>query len=505
MAYAVSFPSRAPTEHRGLSFWMKRTLQELAEFRANPTADTVHDLRVALRRCRSVAAAVEEIDPHPDWEEMRDGARKLFRSLGELRDAQVMGDWLNKLRPEEDAKKRSVLESLAASEEAAQKKALHHATRFDEKRWNELARTLRARIRRVPIDGEAARCLALERLEEAKELHRRAMRSESAKPWHALRIGIKRFRYTAESLLPAAHSEWSESLKRVQDILGNIHDLDVLADLVSHAPAQQPSEASPDWSTLIEHTRHENLQTYRQLTLGTTSLWRTWFSGFPHREWHQYARARVAAMRKSMDPRPARSLRVTRLAKRMWSQFRECRAREPFSDLQERRVLEVAAQLSGIRSPNGKKSREKSARTFLLKSPIPPGWTFAEWERAAWAIRFQRGAEPGPENKRFSQLSAEQQTGIVLLAGILRLAVALQKCGVSSGRAARIEILPQGLLLRVSGIEDSPENAARIAEARKLLERSLGKTILVQAELAPPEITAGAPKTVIPQPISIVR
>ncbi len=78
MAHAVSFPSRTPSEHRDLAFWMKRTLEELAELRSNPTADTVHDIRVALRRCRSVAAAIQEIDPHPDWQEMRDCARKLF-------------------------------------------------------------------------------------------------------------------------------------------------------------------------------------------------------------------------------------------------------------------------------------------------------------------------------------------------------------------------------------------------------------------------------------------
>jgi CHAD domain-containing protein len=505
MAHAISIPSRAPTEHRGLSFWMKRTLQELAEFRTNSSADAVHDLRVALRRCRSVASAIEEIDPHPAWEQLRDEARKLFRSLGELRDAQVMADWLRELGPEEVPGKRSLLESLAASEEAAQKKALHHAGKFDQTRWQELARTLGVRIRRVPIDGEAARCLALERLEEAKELHRRAMRTESAKPWHALRIGVKRFRYTVESLLPAAHSEWSESLKRVQDILGNIHDLDMLAELVKHAPAEHVEEAGPDWSTLVGNARHQNLETYRQLTLGTTSIWRSWLSGFPHREWLRYAKARIAATRKAMDPRPARGLTVTRLAMRMWSQLRESRTREVFSELKEQRVLEAAALLSGIRDPAGRKSREKSARTFLLKSPVPPGWNFAEWERAAWAIRFQRGAPPGPENKRFSQLSAEQQTGTALLAGILRLSAAAQKCGVTSGTAARIEVLPQALLLRVSGVEDSPENAARFAEAKKLLERSLGKTILIQSEPAPAERLASGLKTAIPQPIAIVR
>ena len=76
MAHAVSFPSRALSEHRGLAFWMKRTLEELANLRSDPDVETVHDLRVSLRRCRSVAAVIEEVDPHPDWEEVRGIARK---------------------------------------------------------------------------------------------------------------------------------------------------------------------------------------------------------------------------------------------------------------------------------------------------------------------------------------------------------------------------------------------------------------------------------------------
>ena len=86
-----------------------------------------------------------------------------------------------------------------------------------------------AASRLVPPDRLAAECLALERLEAAKELHVRALRSEKPEAWHELRIGVKRFRYTVESLLPARYEEWGEDLKRVQDLLGEVHDLDVLS------------------------------------------------------------------------------------------------------------------------------------------------------------------------------------------------------------------------------------------------------------------------------------
>ena len=501
MAFAVAIPARAPLEHRDLAFWMKRTLEQLAELSADPSADNVHDLRVALRRCRSVAAAVAEIDPHPDWEEMRGGARKLFRSMGDLRDAQIMEGWIRELNPQDDPIKVALLESLKREQEEAQVKALHLAEKFDQKRWSELARTLRARLRKIPADGHAARCLALERVEEAQELHRRALRTESPRPWHDLRIGIKRFRYTLELLVPSLHARWIDSLKRVQDVLGDVHDLDMLLDKVSESGTEFDPELTKDWQARLAAIRQVKLQTYRQFALGGASIWQNWLGSFPRHEWPEYSSARIRATRKAMDPRPARSLAVLRIAKRLWSQLRVSGAKQ-FATAGERSGLEAAARLSGIRHVAGRKSRVKSARTFLLHTPVPPSWSFAEWERVAWAIRFQRGPHAGPANKRFSKLSVEQQGAITLLAGVLRLAVAAQRSGVGCGAAIKLEPLPQGLLLHIEGVEETPEIAARFAEAKRPLEHALGKTILIQPTGGPQ--TAQAKKAVALPPVAVI-
>jgi CHAD domain-containing protein len=513
MAHGVAIPARISPDYRGLLFWMNRTLEELQTFRSDPNTDVVHDLRVALRHSRSIADAMKEVDPHPDWNEMRQAARKMFRSIGELRDVQVMADWLNILCPEDDALKNRLLETLAHAERLTNLKAQRRAERFDDKRWKKLMRSLAARMRRVPPDGDAAHCLALERFEEAKELHRRAMRTDNEKPWHALRVGIKHFRYTTESLLPTAHAEWAESLKRVQEVLGIIHDLDVFALRLRRAIAQHVDETNVDWDGRIAAERGKNIETYRQLALGTACIWSEWFTGFPRDSWERYAKARIRATRNAMDPKPGRSALLSRFALRIWSQLRIQKVATVFSDKTGRRILETAARLGGVREPNakpngkpsGKKAREKFARTFLLRTPVPPRWTFAEWERAAWAIRFQRGPEPGPRNKRYSKLSEEQQAQICLLAGILRLAIAAQKAGVTRSSSLRIETLPQVLLLHIAAVEDSPKNAARFTAAKRLLERSLGKAILILAEseisATPSTQTDSAP----PFPISIVR
>jgi len=496
MAFAVAIPTRAPMEHRDLAYWMNRTLKELAELRSDPSVDAVHDFRVALRRCRSVAAAVAEIDPHPDWGEMRGCARKVFRSMGELRDAQIAEAWLAKLVPEPDPLKLWVFEVVKRTQGAALAKALHFAERFDGERWAELARVLCSRLKRIPLDGDAARCLALERLEEAHELHRRALRTESAAPWHELRIGLKRFRYTLELLAPSLHAKWIPSLKRVQDLLGDVHDLDMLVDLAGESRGAEGPGLEDVLRQRIDGVRQEKLQAYRQHALGNTGIWQNWLAGFPKHEWPAYSAARIKATRKAMDRKPARSLAVSRIARKIWAQLRQ---RLPgagpiFADADEKRILGAAALLCGIAYQSKKKSRLKLARTFLLQSPVPPAWTFAEWERVAWSIRFQRGPEPAIGNKRFSGLSIEQQVKIRTLAGILRLAVATQRSGVESGRAVKIEALPQGLLLHLAGVEETPEIAARFAKAKHLLEVSIGKSILVQpAKAVPPAPASMAP------------
>src|ERR1700756_2088679 len=103
-------------EQRGLTYWMERVLKELEEVRTSPEADTVHDLRVALRRCRSLATVMEEVDPDPAWPEMRRVGRKLFRQLGELRDTQVLEEWAGKLGSENDALRERLLAHLKKNE-----------------------------------------------------------------------------------------------------------------------------------------------------------------------------------------------------------------------------------------------------------------------------------------------------------------------------------------------------------------------------------------------------
>src|SRR2546427_2397858 len=231
---------------------MDRALKELEHVRSSADPDSVHDARVAIRRCRSLASAMQEVDLHPAWRKMRKLPRKLFRALGSLRDAQVLQDRVKQLSWEGDAVRESLLQLLAEREAASCGRVLRSAQRFDEKTWKRLARTLGRRARLVPPGSLAAQCLALERYEEAHEFHTRALRTEKPKPWHALRIGLKRFRYTVEGLLPEHYAAWGENLKRVQDLLGEVHDLHVLTAAIERSDSADTEDSRRSWQETLE-------------------------------------------------------------------------------------------------------------------------------------------------------------------------------------------------------------------------------------------------------------
>ncbi|OLD98106.1 MAG: hypothetical protein AUI36_45210 [Cyanobacteria bacterium 13_1_40CM_2_61_4] len=497
MATVATLSSGSRPEHRGLSFWMDRVIKEMENVRSSPDTDAVHDLRVAIRRCRSVAAVMEEVDPDPAWPAMRKLARKLFRGLGALRDAQVMDEWVKRLAPETDPVRAHLQTAFESNEPSLRENALRVADKFDQKSWRRLERTLRQHSRLVPVGSLAAECLALERFETARELHAKALRTEKSKPWHALRIGLKRLRYTVEGLLPEHYAHWSDNLKRLQDMLGEVHDLDVLAEVVRKSDFHETEDSLKLWQEVIERERHERIETYRQLTLGKTSLWNVWRSGLPtNGRVEAAALARLRATARAVDPHVRRTSQTSRIAVALFDALKRTDSAPAFSDASLRRVLLAAARLHGVGDADAGNSPQRAARKFLLALTIPPGWSNEDWELLALAVRYHRGAEPRAKNGPFSKLSAEQQNNVRALAGVLRLARALRKCGVASGAGLRAEKSTDAIVLRVPGLADDAETAARLAAGKHLLEEYLRMSLIVKATAKPEKIVALTPRQV---------
>lgn len=288
MAQSISLPKPASL-NSGFEVWMDRVLERAAEAGRDWNADDVHDLRVALRRCRTMAEALDEVNPSPGWRKLKKSTRELFHALGELRDVQVERSWLKKLAPSGDPVRRHMLTLLAGQEKGCRAKAERALNSFDRKGWKKLTRKLAPKAQFFPLESVVFQRLALARLNQAAELFHKARKSRSTVAWHRLRIGVKSFRYIVENFLPQRCEAWCDDLRRMQDLLGDVHDMDVLRAKVRRlSPRLRPSLAA-QWTERIDTRRKGCLDAFLQLSAGPSSPWLTWRAGF------QWGHALVAA------------------------------------------------------------------------------------------------------------------------------------------------------------------------------------------------------------------
>jgi CHAD domain-containing protein len=269
----------APDSEIGITVWMDRVAGELKRVARNFDADAVHDLRVALRRCLSVVDLFIYLEPAPDWKEMRHAGRRLFKRLGDLRDVQVMREWVDRFFPEPDAAAILMVDHLTHQETALRKRARKAIGGFKSKQWAKWKKRMARRHLPALLESDVLLQYAYERWQSAYDLHRQALRNRSQVAFHKLRIGVKRFRYTVENFLPQRHTEWGQDLKTLQDELGDLHDLFMLWQTAREVGALANREVYVKWRLRIDTERRKRLQAYRSVTIGPASVWKKWREG----------------------------------------------------------------------------------------------------------------------------------------------------------------------------------------------------------------------------------
>jgi len=469
-----------PTHEKkaGLAFWANRVLEECDKASQDFAPDPVHDLRVAIRRCRSMADGFLSVDPDPEWKQMKKLGKPLFSCLGELRDTQVMSEWVTRLSEDHDSVRHLLLQTLSHKESAqkdAAQEALHN---FDRKRWSALNAKLARRTGRVPLEGLVFQHLALERLMEAHKLHRQALRNRTRVGYHQLRIGIKRFRYTVENFLPQRHEKWAPDLRDLQDALGEVHDLDVLRAMIRTHP-EIKAEDGERWQQRIAEERQKRLDIYRGKMLGKNSLWHVWRAELPSGpSLEKAALEKLRTWASFLDPDVHHSEYVTRIALQLYDALSQAGALASRPEC--RRILEAAAILHDVgrsKSPNG---HLKRAYRMICKLEPPLGWTAEELRCVAAVARYHRGALPQTGDSYFVGLSAKRRSQLLPIIGILRLANAFDSA--HDRRVARISVEQRDGMLAVygQGLEEMSPTAERLARARYLLEATCAVAIRIR-------------------------
>jgi CHAD domain-containing protein len=280
MPLTISLPSSHPARGVGLELWMDRVVERAEQVRHGWDAGGVHDLRVALRRCRTMADALSEVNPGPGWRKLTRASRELFHALGKLRDTQVKHERMKTLGPPGDPLRRHMLRLLSRQEKKYRASAEQALDRFDRKEWKKQTRKLTSKARFFPMNSVVYQRLALSRLNGAVELYQHARKRRSSVAWHQLRIGLKLFRYVVESFLPQRYEVWSDDLKRMQNMLGEVHDLDVLRSEIRRNAGRRHLASVAGWIERIDRDRKAALLEFLAKTAGPESPWLTWRAGF---------------------------------------------------------------------------------------------------------------------------------------------------------------------------------------------------------------------------------
>ncbi|HVO60956.1 MAG TPA: CHAD domain-containing protein [Terriglobales bacterium] len=473
-------------ERAGLSYWSGQVLAEVEKVSHNFDPDPVHDLRVALRRCRSMADGFLPVDPDRGWKQLKKAGKELFSRLGNLRDMQVMEEWVTRLGEPENPIRRNLLALFSSQEAQLKDDALAAVLAFDQNHWQTLSDRLAERTRAIPIEGLVFQHMAVERWCQAHELHRQALRNRSQVSLHRLRIGLKKFRYLVENFLPQRHAKWGADLKELQDLLGEIHDLDVLAGVLRVRRSLNADDRR-QWNAKIHKERQERLEKYREKMLGRHALWPVWREGLPEgNRLEEAAMARLRTWAEFLDPDVQHSRHVTQLALELYDGL--VRDRVFRSSPKQRRILEAAALLHDVGAVNGGHSHHKDSCRLIQKIPAPLGWRSADLRAIAAIARYHRGALPRPEHKCLRYIPASARPGIMRLAGVLRLANAFDGSHQRKIRSVHPERNDGLVIIHTDGYAADDPSAERIAAARHLLEATCHIAVVARPSGEPQNI-----------------
>jgi CHAD domain-containing protein len=472
--------SKAHRQQAGLAFWMRRALEECDHASVEFAADPVHDLRVALRRCRSMADGLMAMDPDPAWKQMKKAGKRLFGCLGELRDVQVMREWVERLGAVDDPVSVRLLQFLSSREGQLKLEAAQALRHFDRKQWRRWGVVLPRQAKKIRVGGAIFKHLALERWMQAYALHRRAIRNRSQVAFHNLRIGIKRFRYIVENFLPEQHAAWSNDLKRLQDLLGEVHDLDVLWATALQIKAFPDPESRTHWHAKVIEERTQRLQDYRARMVGEKSLWQRWRAELPSgTQIESAALSRLKLWGSLLDPDIKHANHVAELALQLYDGL-PARGISDGEWKQQRTILQVAALLHDVGRSRKQANHHKTTFRLMTQLPPPLGWTAEAMQMAAAVARYHRGALPQAGQKTLAAFTPLQRTTVLRLAGILRLANAMDI--KRDGRIQRVHVhnTEGSLLVTAEGYLPRGRMAEDIAAGRHLLETVYRRPILIK-------------------------
>ncbi|HEV7589350.1 MAG TPA: CHAD domain-containing protein [Longimicrobium sp.] len=244
--------------------------------------EALHDFRVAVRRLRSTVRGYREALEGSTGGGDRRRLSELADATAAARDLEVHVAWLGKrlddLPEGERARAWTLLNDMRVELSRAEERLRRQVAKdFPRERWR-LARRLRFYQVRMDVDapaGGAPLASAFTRLvlDHAADLERRlaAVRSiDDQEEAHRARIAAKRLRYLVEPVQAELEgaSDVIRRIKKLQDVLGEMHDADVLLARLAEEkapPSDPPADGDDEADADAEAEGDDGFATLRRL------------------------------------------------------------------------------------------------------------------------------------------------------------------------------------------------------------------------------------------------
>ena len=213
--------------------------------------EALHDFRVSVRRLRSALRTWREVLGRDVRDKDLRRLRRVARSTGEARDAEVMLAWIGQVAGQLPASQRS---AVAWLERRLALPDGHAGLRRAAERLVETADGLARRLGRERIDppgepfGAAVAVRIREQARAVSGFLGRVATLDDAPLAHRARVRGKRLRYLLEPLQDApgpSPARALKALKRLQELLGELNDARVAAEVLRAAGRDAGRDAGP--------------------------------------------------------------------------------------------------------------------------------------------------------------------------------------------------------------------------------------------------------------------
>ena len=490
---------------------------ECAGIRANNDTEHVHKARVTSRRLRAALPHFASCFEEKEYSRWMQEIKRITRALGEARDRDVQIAFLKKYIKTCGAQKGnpllSLLSGLQKKREGLQGEVIQVLDQLEE---FQVIPALQAACRNSVASQKQQRryCSGIlavsgdrigKRIAGIERYAAFVQNPDAAYEHHALRIAAKKLRYTLEVYAPLYRRGFEKPItriKKLQDLLGGMHDCDVWTGQMARMIERQRSRPHPKkglpgaavsavapYRQLLINRERERARLYRQFlrtwnTLERTGFWRDLgrtvreeqkkaFDGGRHAP-EKKEREAFVTLAATVPGHADHELTTEALSLMLFDEL------APLHGLsrRDRMLLSCAALVHDIGWSAGQKNHRENGRDLILACPDLP--VPVREQGIIALIAGLHGGKAGKGKAGFWHiLTPEDRHRVLALAALLRTADGLDYSHAGNVASVKCTAEKETVTITVTGSGDLTAEKARALKKSDLFFEVFDKTVII--------------------------